>query len=108
MNNFANTENPNETSQQQRWDELDQKFWALYQTIDEGKLHRNVRLLAVGSIPLFGILLVGVIILLFVSPPSILAWSFALFMFGLTILGFTSIRKELAVWAPEQVGNGSL
>ncbi len=106
MNNPTTIENPDDMGQrQQRWDELDRKFWEIYQTLDESKLRRNVRLLAVGSIPLFGTLLVGVIILLFVAPPSLLAWPFAFFMFGLAILGFISIRKELVVWAPDNVNS---
>ncbi len=106
MNNPSTIENPDDVGQrQQRWDELDRKFWAIYQTLDESKLRRNVHLLAVGSIPLFGILLVGVLVVFFVAPPSILAWPFAVFMFGLAILGFISIRKELAVWAPDKVNS---
>ncbi len=92
----------NDASQQQRWDELDQKFWAIYQTLDEGKMHRNYRLFARGSIVIAGLDVFCVVFLLFTNSSSFIAWIFAFFMFSCVFFLLKQMRRQKAVWAPEK------
>ncbi len=104
MNNPNVPENSIEEGlRQRRWDELDQKFWALYQTIDEGKLHRNFRLLLVGGLVILGLDLCCAMYFLAIDLSSFIGWMFALFIFGCAFFFVKQIRREAAVWAPEKV-----
>ncbi len=102
MNSVNKPENTNEDAQLQRWDELDQRFWEIYKTIDEGKLHRTFRRVRIGGMAILGLDLFAAILLLAMDLSSFLGWMFALFMFGCAFLFIKQIRRDAAVWDPEE------
>ncbi len=102
MDSGSNPVNIKEDPQLQRWDELDQKFWELYKTIDEGKSYRNFRRLRIGGTIILGLDFFAAILLLVMDLSSFVGWMFALFMFGCAFLFIKQIRREAAVWDPEE------